>query len=334
MLDNVKNLLEELKNTAFNEPLLTIFDVIPEVSGEGQINFKGKVLEEADKETLKHFFAKRMPNARLNLDQLQIMQTAETPILRVNKNLSSMHREKSFHTELMTQMFYGDPIAVLAEDEDWVLGRNMLDGYISWTYKKYLSQIDWQEPTHLVSAPASAIYSSPDRKEQIGRALGGLKTVILEELGDMALIAADYQGWVEKSALTAYADLPQSGDALRNLVCNNALKLIGVPYLWGGNSVNGIDCSGLVQWAYRMSGLQTRRDAHMQYIAEKSVEPPFLPGDVVLYGKSLDHISHASISLGGWTVIHSSRTRNGVYIDDALTASSLKGTFVAAVRYI
>ena len=334
MLEKAQNILTELKNTFFYEPLLTVFDVTPELVSEKEIKLSGKVLEEKNKTLLAAAFSEKMPGVLLDIDNLQVLQNENTPILRVNKNLTSMHREKSFHTELMTQMFYGDPVAVLIDEGDWIIGRNMLDGYISYTYKKYLSEIPWQEPTHIVTAPVTTLYKSADKQEQIGRVFGGTRTVILEEKDGMVRIPVDYEGWIEQNALTAYADLPTDPDSLRNLVCSHALKLIGVPYLWGGSSVNGIDCSGLVQWAYRMSGIPVLRDAHMQYIAEQSVEPPFLPGDAVLYGQGLEHISHASISLGGWTVIHSSRSRNGVYIDDALTAPALKGTFVAAIRYI
>ena len=80
------------------------------------------------------------------------------------------------------------------------------------------------------------------------------------------------------------------------------------------------------------------RDANMQLVPELCVEQPYEPGDVVLYGeKESDgkvEITHASISLGDSMVIHSSRSRNGVYIDDIRKADYLSRHLAASVRYL
>lgn len=74
----------------------------------------------------------------------------------------------------------------------------------------------------------------------------------------------------------------------------------------------------------------------MQFSAGEPVEPPFKPGDLFFFGNDRGHraISHVGISLGGWRAIHSSRARNGVYIDDVQEAPHLRQIYVGARTFL
>lgn len=114
--------------------------------------------------------------------------------------------------------------------------------------------------------------------------------------------------------------------------------MIGVPYQWGGCSANGIDCSGLAQLLHRWVGITTRRDAGMQFLDGKQIEPPFLPGDLVFFGdvspEGKHSITHVGISVGGWQIVHSSRVRNGVYCDDVQAVPHLRDSYLCACTYL
>jgi cell wall-associated NlpC family hydrolase len=112
--------------------------------------------------------------------------------------------------------------------------------------------------------------------------------------------------------------------------------MMGVPYLWGGTSGNGIDCSGFARLLHRWVGMDIPRDADMQCNAAKPVEPPYEIGDLFFFGEgdSNRNITHVGVSLGGWRMIHSSRGRNGVYIDDLQECKSLMDMFAGAGSFL
>lgn len=337
MKERIAFLIEGLNAGLGAERYSEIVKLKLESVSDGVAFLGGEILKAETLETAKTAILETFPELRaVATEGVSVLMNERTKILRVSKNLTSMHSGKSFLQEQTTQLLYGDEVALIRDEGDWIYGLNLRDGYLSYTYKKYLGEFSLPAPTHIVSEPVAPVYETPGGGKIATRVLGGTYTVILDEAGDAAKIAAPVDGWVSKNALRAIADLPSDAEALRNQVCADAKKLIGVPYLWGGSSALGIDCSGLVQWAYRCNGIQLRRDAHLQFEPRLEVKAGFLPGDALFYGDGdgSSAITHTSLSLGGWTIIHSSRSKNGVYLDDVQAVPHLRDGFIGAVRYI
>jgi cell wall-associated NlpC family hydrolase len=106
-----------------------------------------------------------------------------------------------------------------------------------------------------------------------------------------------------------------SGNSTREAIVDTALMYLNSPYLWGGRSPFGIDCSGLVQMVYRIHGYKLLRDAAMQ--SSQGTQVSFVeaaePGDVAFFENQEGQIIHTGILLAGGKIIHAS---GRVRIDD------------------
>ncbi len=147
-----------------------------------------------------------------------------------------------------------------------------------------------------------------DAAEQVTQALRGEPLSLEEHDGDWARVvtAYGYPGWVRSDALEeGLGELPEpaAGSPL-----DVARSYLGAPYLWGGLTEDGIDCSGLVHMAYRRLGRLVPRDADQQ--ARAGLEVAELePGDLIAYGEPVDHIA---FWLGGGRILHSTGRENGI----------------------
>ncbi len=105
-----------------------------------------------------------------------------------------------------------------------------------------------------------------------------------------------------------------SHDAGRRIIAS-ALQYMGVPYVYGGSSPSGFDCSGFVQYVYSQAGISLPRTADVQYYAGTPVNKEDLrPGDLVFFAGDYVNISHVGIYLRDGEFIHASTTQ-GIAID-------------------
>jgi cell wall-associated NlpC family hydrolase len=160
------------------------------------------------------------------------------------------------------------------------------------------------------SVDVAPVRARPDeRAEQVTQALRGEPLTVERVRAGWALIrtAYDYPGWIAEAALgsapgAAETWLPAprpGGDPVAE-----ARSYLGAPYLWGGMTERGIDCSGLVHVSYRRLGRLVPRDADQQERAGAPLgEDEVRPGDLVSYGE--ERATHVALWLGGGRILHS-----------------------------
>lgn len=179
--------------------------------------------------------------------------------MRVADPVVDVRSEPRGDAGIITQFLYGDDVLVFEDENGWCWVQNERDGYVGYVVDTTLDRRS-TDPTHIVIAPRTFVYPGSDLKFPRTRALsmGSLVTVV---------------GGEERRG-TLYGMLP-SGEAViaKHLVPIDevtddhvavAETLMHTPYLWGGVSGFGIDCSGLVQLSLLMTGQPVLRDTDMQ----------------------------------------------------------------------
>jgi cell wall-associated NlpC family hydrolase len=160
-----------------------------------------------------------------------------------------------FEARQTTQALFGETITVYEEHDGWVWGQIETDGYVGYLLLETLSG-ETPEPTHRVSAIRTFLFPEPDLKSPTLDMLSLTSRVaVIGETNGFAEL--EQGGWVFAKHLARLAEVAPDYVA-------TAGRLIGVPYLWGGKTSMGLDCSGLVQIALAAAGISVPRDTDQQ----------------------------------------------------------------------
>lgn len=329
-MDNIQSTLDKLASQ--NDRRTSVFDIEIVRLQNSRLTLSGRLLDDSQLEALAHHFSKW----KLDTGSVQILRKKGLPRMHVATNLTGLYERPTFGVPLSSELCYGTELEILEEQGQWVFARQE-DGYLGWVYKPYLAQGSPSTCGYLVLAPSYGLRAHPDREsEVVTRVVSGTGVCVEETQGEWSKVSANKTGWIPTSFLRATNALPGSLEEKRKALLQDAIRMMGVPYLWGGTSGNGIDCSALARLLHRWVGVDIPRDADLQYAAAKPVEPPFEVGDLIFFSDegSQRKITHVGVSLGGWKMIHSSRGNNGVYIDDVQEHESLRQIFVSAGSFL
>ncbi|MEP6755847.1 MAG: SH3 domain-containing C40 family peptidase [Chthonomonadales bacterium] len=237
----------------------------------------------------------------------------------INTNVASMRSEPGGRSEQVSQGLFGETVTVIDHSTDYSLIRTP-DAYEGWTANHNISILETGEvypnpkSAALIAPLFEPLFKDPDiRSERITLlTLGSIIHVAQEDM-TRALIRikvpnGDY-GFVGRDSLIVpeYPDYISVGPNLAVV----AHGLVGVPYLWGGRSSFGIDCSGFVQKVFWLCGHTIPRDAYVQakHNAFESVERENLKaGDLIFFAGDHDPrgrgITHVGMYFGNGRFIH------------------------------
>ena len=219
-------------------------------------------------------------------------------------------------SEQVTQVLFGDEVRVLDSQGGWVkvlvpLQYRTDQGYPGWMRVKFLEKLtsDAGTKTVTVAYPVVSMRSEPSVDAPVVEKvfLSTRLSVDSEKLSEgekwYQVSVVDDSLWVRASQVVVEKPL-QPGQGLTAV--NLARRFEGTPYLWGGMTQKGIDCSGLMYTVFRTHGITVPRDADQQFQVGRAVEKDdLLPGDMVFFGQPGD-ISHVGMYAGDGNFVHAS----------------------------
>lgn len=200
-------------------------------------------------------------------------------------------------SQMTTQLLFGDVFEVLESKGNWLQIKNAYDDYIGWIDNKQQIGISAEE----FLASRQTIFTN----ELAGSIISNKETYQVLPASSFPSNKAFGMGQFDFEPNVPL--LPFSGNKI-DKISSFALNYINAPYLWGGKSPYGIDCSGLTQNAYKMAGIKIKRDAAQQ--AEQGMTLSFLteaePGDLLFFENADGIIVHVGILLSQNKIIHAS----------------------------
>ena len=176
--------------------------------------------------------------------------------MRVAEGAIDLRAAPSPEAGVTTQALFGDEVAVYEDHEGWAWGQLNSDGYVGYMSANALRPLGPEHaPTHRVAVPRTFAYPDAGMKNPILQALPlGARVAATEARGDyMRLVDGEF----------VYAAHLQPLDATASDFVAIAEMFLHVPYLWGGKTCMGLDCSGLLQISLAAAGIDAPRDSDM-----------------------------------------------------------------------
>lgn len=229
------------------------------------------------------------------------MRPARASVARGSLDL---HAAPDRESELVDQALLGERVTILGRQDGWAYAQGE-DGYFGWLESDGLAFADLERPERIVVVHGAAVRAAPSADAALIDELSP-GAVVVGRPDDDWIACGD--GWLARSDTARSAELPERPPTAADLLAT-AETFLGAPYLWGGCSVQGIDCSGLTQQVYRLNGVALPRDADQQAVFGRLVEAA-VPGDLFFFG--VDSVTHTAIATGPRSYIHAPRKGGAV----------------------
>jgi gamma-D-glutamyl-L-lysine dipeptidyl-peptidase len=328
------------------DPRTTIFDVRVE-QRDGALAVVGETTEPEAVEQLVERLAAEQGTAAID-DVLRLPDPALGTELHalVRAAVAPVHGTARVSSAQVSQYVLGHRLELLSRHDAWWRVRGE-DGYIGWVHHGYLQTGDaeWAQAWERGEEGESMVSLGAELVDEAGRGIIRLPwgARVIRDAPRRFRLPDGRHGELGAGELVEVDRLvdwfPPRGES----VTRTARRWSGTPYLWGGVTMAGADCSGFVQSVYWMHGVALPRDSDQQARLGTPIDvgPEFeelRAGDLLFFSERPERITHIAISLGGSRIIHSALSNGGVQENDLLggreVERNLRSIFTCARRVL
>jgi gamma-D-glutamyl-L-lysine dipeptidyl-peptidase len=237
-----------------------------------------------------------------------------------------LRESPSHRSEMTSQILFGERFGIVDSASNWLKVVSLFDSFTGWIDGSHAITQEWDITEKGIIAGREVRCVKPDNT--IVTLMPGSEIFRLD-MDEGTFICSD-EKWrfAEKTYMT---QLSPAGS-----VIETAMQFLNAPYLWGGRTPGGIDCSGLVQIVYKVHGIQLPRNAGDQAEAGEAVNfiEEALPGDLLYFSGETGSISHVAMYYAPGKVLHSSGTVKIETVDHQGIWSADKGKYTHFLRTI
>lgn len=261
------------------------------------------------------------------IDSVMVLPSAELDDKTwgiINISVANLRSNPKHSAELATQATLGTVVKVLKKNGDWYYIQTP-DNYLAWVDGGGIALFNektvenWETTDKIIYTNTYGhAYSGPDKKEIISDLVAGNRLALMKYADKLYIVRFPdgRQAYVSREESLPYKDWLTGLDNSPEALVTTSKRFMGVPYLWGGTSAKGMDCSGFTKTVYFLNGMVIPRDASQQVQTGKQIDDTgdfntLEAGDLLFFGRkktdsTTERVVHVGMWIGNNEFIHAS----------------------------